>query len=182
MSLHLPSRSTHTHTHTLTLTTFAPYSPSRGTTLVTVDINTLLCHWVRSAQEWKYLTGTIYRPCRRTGGIHSYTIRPILESCSTEIALAERSSKTPGAGSTTWPWQGASFFIERQCQLWVGECCYGVYRWKKPTRLLKNNHMWCNIHAGVHFCSSLCHSPEPFETNLVRFLKFFFFFTFHVLR
>lgn len=38
-----------------------------GTTPVTVDINTLLCHWVCSTQKWKYLTEAIYRACRRTG-------------------------------------------------------------------------------------------------------------------
>lgn len=92
MSLHVPSLLTHTHTS-------APYSPSWGTTLVTVDINTLLCHWVCSAQEWKYLTGTIYRPCRRTSGIHGNTIQPFLELCSTEIASVKRSNRAQRLGS-----------------------------------------------------------------------------------
>lgn len=94
MSLHCRSLFLSLSTHLRNI-----LSLSWGTTLVTVDINTLLCHWVCSAQKWKYLTGTIYRPCRRTGKIHSNTIQPILESCSTEIASAERSCKAWGPGA-----------------------------------------------------------------------------------
>lgn len=105
-------------------------SLSWGTILVTVDINTLLCHWVCSAQKWKYLTGTIYRPCRRTGEIHSNTIQPILESCSTEIASAERSCKARGPGAQLGH-DGFFFFCYRTVvAVMGGESCCGVYKWK----------------------------------------------------
>ena len=142
LSLHLPPHSTHTHTraHTHTLPHHA--LPTRGTTLVTVDINTPLCHWVRSAQEWKYLTGTIYRPCRRTGGIHGNTIQPILESCSTEIASTERSCKAQGLEHNLSMVGGESFsfffFLNRKPVAFLGEECL---EWKTHMWLFKQKHM-----------------------------------------
>ncbi len=32
--------------------------------------------------------------------------------------------------------------------------------------LLKQKHMKCNIHAGVHICSPLCLSSAPFQTSV----------------
>ncbi len=154
LSLHLPSLSTHRHTPTHTHTS-PPHSPSRGTTLVTVDINTLLCHWERSAQEWKYLTGTIYRPCRRTGGIHGNTIQPILESCSTEIASAEKSCKAQGLGAQLGH-GGERVFYRTPVAVMGGECCCGVYRWKRHTCGCWSKNTWNVIFMQVCIFARLC--------------------------
>lgn len=147
-------------------------SLSWGTTLVTVDINTLLCHWVCSAQKWKYLTGTIYRPCRRTGKIHSNTIQPILESCSTEIASAERSCKARGPRAQLGHGGGFFFVIERWWQLWVGKAVVECTNESDTFDCKEKQKKWkcTRIHRCVPLLASvlLPWSCADIHTTLVR--------------
>lgn len=41
--------------------------------------------------------------------------------------------QSPGARSITWPWRGRSFFYRMSVAIVGGECCCGVYRWKRDT-------------------------------------------------